>query len=179
MSGFGFFIRCRACGLLSRYYPEIYERILQPEYAVLPVLNRTQKHFDRESIPVEGTLEPEELRRRVAARSSPERIVCFPTLGHGGWRLQDGAVCPRCDADALECPFGSPHPVTVVATVDDILTQSRALTNDSFGEWALEGRHLAIFVRRNARGGHVWWIRHAVGRDVDDVEIATTFEVTA
>ena len=76
MSGFGFCISCRACGLASHSYPLIYETVSCPTTLVLPVMDRSQRMFDRLEIPVTKRCQRRiaSHHRRVVFRSGSRRV---------------------------------------------------------------------------------------------------------
>ena len=109
MSGFGFYISCRVCGLVSNSYPSIYETVFFPTTLVLPVIDRAQRMFDRLEIPVTKRFSEESLRTTAASFSDADRVVCVPRFNPqgDGYVLEPEARCPLCDGE-LGCPFGEP-----------------------------------------------------------------------
>ena len=192
MSGFTFYLVCRACGLVgSPSYPEDgWESVVQPAYAVLPAVDRVARTFGQVQVAVAGLpLTRDTLVSLARQASSATRTVCVRGGVGGARSLEPRCACPACDEDAVEIVSGNPpRRRRVVATIDELVRESRRIRDGEVRAWEWNDRGVQVDANgcEDARGIAVHWkIRMAdsvrVGsgrRDVDEVtaELMTALE---
>lgn len=153
MSGFEFHLRCDACELTSPTYPFRFDRVVRPDRAILPVVDRADKRFDTARIEVPGILETPELTELAAAFSSADRTICVPHMHAEAPRIEPHVTCPRCGADAVRAMHGHPPRIPpVVEAIEPIVRESRELVPGTAREWML-GSRARIYARRSGGSG--------------------------
>lgn len=149
MSGFGFCVACRACGLASGGYPFVYDSILTD--IVLPVANRATGRFERLVVPTDRELEAHELDQLAAWSTRPGFTVCVPRHdAHGVAVLGPDPECPSCGRTTVELRPVAARPPPPTARIEELVAASRAMTDDVTSSFRLDPPAVIVHVLHRA-----------------------------
>ena len=178
MSGFGFYIRCASCGLLSRSYPYRYDTTVAPRALLLPAANREKCAFEKVEIPIEGSLADDAIAELARTHSTENLAIAVPYISSAveAIVLQPPLTCPRCNSATLECPFGAPpRPQRAAASIDQVVAESRDLEDDSVVVFRLSAPDAVITCNRYSDDGRTVYAWKVQSSDATTIErVATT-----